>query len=217
MKKLSIALIAAMSVLTFALPAQASWKQAKNANGVKVWTKDVPGQALKAMRAETVITAKLSDIGYLLNSPSAYKEWVADVTTSKLVKRVSDRNQYLYFIQKTPIVKDRDVVIHGKVSQNPSTKVVTVTMKNAKGMVKENSKYVRVPKMDGKLTFTPIGGGKVKVLYELQADPGGKIPGSIANSFAVKTPYETLRGLKKISGNLAKYRNKNIEPLKDAS
>ncbi|MEM8594736.1 MAG: START domain-containing protein, partial [Pseudomonadota bacterium] len=208
MKKLTVTAFAVAASLLVALPsaASASWKKAKSGGGVTVWTKEVPGKTLKDMKAETVITAKITDIAHLLNDASAYKSWVADLRTSRLIKRVSATENILYFVQKTPVIKDRDVVIRGRVTQNAASKVLTVNMQGIKGHVKESAKYVRLPKMNGKFVFTPIGGGKLKVVYTLSADPGGKIPASLANKFAVDTPFKTLKGLKQISKNLAKYR-----------
>jgi hypothetical protein len=196
-----------LSVLIIAMPSHAGqWKQKKNSNNIKVWTKDIPGQPLKAMKGETIIQASITDIGYLLQTPSAFPKWVADLESSKLIKQVSKASQLLYFVQKTP-VKDRDVVIKGSLSQNPKTKAITVTMVNVPNVVKPNSKYVRIPKMNGKLTFTPAGNGKLKVVYLLTVNPGGNIPKLIANTFAVQTPYKTLLGLKKLSANLTPYRD----------
>jgi len=43
--------------------------------------------------------------------------------------------------------------------------------------------------------ITPIPQGGVKIEYELQVDPGGKVPAWLVNMFATKGPFETFKKL----------------------
>ena len=40
--------------------------------------------------------------------------------------------------------------------------------------------------------MTPEGEGRIRVVYELHAEPGGQVPAWLANSFVIDAPYNTL-------------------------
>ena len=199
------------SLLAFSVAGVAQdWKLVKTGKGVQVYNKEVPGSRYKEFRGVTVIEAELRDIAYLFFTDYAYKDWLANIVESKRVSEMGVDGQYIYLVQKLPLVKWRDVVVHGKLSQDPASKVLTVSVTHAPGFVEPNDKYVRVKRLVSEFTFTPLDGKKVEVVYEMDVDPGGKIPTLLANAFTTKTPYKTLRNLKQISGSLEQYRSKEI-------
>lgn len=219
MKKMILKTITLASALVFSMTVSAAdWTLAKDKKGVQVFTKQIPGKKMKAFRGLTTIKAEIRDVAQLFNADYAYTEWLSDIVVSKRIKKVSDVEQYLYFVQKLPVIKNRDVVVLGKLTQDPATKVLTVSVTEATGMLKEHPDYVRMPSLRTSFTFTPAGDGMLDVVYEMEVDPGGKIPKSIANSVAVKAPYETLLNLRKISSSLEKYEDSSVEnPFVNAS
>jgi hypothetical protein len=43
-----------------------------------------------------------------------------------------------------------------------------------------------------------LSGGNIKVQFQYFADPGGKIPAWLINTFVVKNPYKTLTNLRRL-------------------
>jgi|GEM_PF-700663 len=196
----------AIGVLLFSTQALSTdWKLAKSGKGISIYTKKVDGQKYSDFRGVTTVNAELRDLANLFSADYAYKEWLPDVVVSKRVSRVSETEQFIYIIQKLPVVKDRDVVVHSISTQDPVTKALTFTVKNATGMLKESDKYVRIEKLHSTFKFIPIEADQLRVEYEVSVDPGGSIPAILANKIGVNTPYKTLLNLKKISTSLDKY------------
>jgi ribosome-associated toxin RatA of RatAB toxin-antitoxin module len=68
---------------------------------------------------------------------------------------------------------------------------------------------VRIKNMTGKWQLTPVENNKVKVVYEMNIDPGGKIPKWLVNAMLVDIPFNTLQKLRSIVKE-AKYVNANL-------
>lgn len=49
--------------------------------------------------------------------------------------------------------------------------------------------------------FIPEKEGRIKVIYQIHADPGGDIPSWLANAVAVDSPFNTLKNMLKMLKN----------------
>ena len=52
-----------------------------------------------------------------------------------------------------------------------------------------------MPYSNGLWIFNPVSKGVTEIIYQYQGDPGGSIPGWVANLFIVDGPYKTLIGM----------------------
>ena len=84
------------------------------------------------------------------------------------------------------------------VSQDPKTLTVTISLTGKPDYIPPVPKTVRVPKMTGMWTFTPMGTGDVMVVYQMHNEPGGSLPPGIANMASVDLPYNTLLRLREL-------------------
>ncbi|MFY9309928.1 MAG: START domain-containing protein [Bacteroidia bacterium] len=179
--------------------AQNNWELKKDENGIKVYTKDIPGSDFKEIKTTTSFNASLSSLVALLTDISSHKKWIYRCKESKLIRKVSNSELYYYMETMVPWpASNRDGVLRFKFTQDSITKVVTVSSVNVPDIMPELSGVVRVPKFKASWTFTPKSDGKVEAEYQLNVDPGGSVPAWIINMFAVEGPYESLTNMKKI-------------------
>ena len=52
--------------------------------------------------------------------------------------------------------------------------------------------------LKGKWVFTPLTNGMVQVIYQVRVNPGGSIPGWLAGSSSVDTPFVTLKKMREL-------------------
>lgn len=183
------------------------WKYLTEKEGIKVYSKSVTTSKVKALKVECVLNTNLSSIVTLLLDIPATKEWVYHTKSCILLKQVSPSELYYYSEVNLPWpLENRDFVAHVKVTQDKTTKVVTVEAPAIPGMVASKSGIVRVPHSVGYWVITPLDNNNIKVSYSLQVDPGGVIPAWAVNALSSQGPLESFLNMKKML-KLPAYKN----------
>ena len=168
-------------------------------DGIKVYSKSVADSKIKTLRVTCELNTTLSALVALLLDVPATPTWVSHTKSCSLVKRVSASELYYYSEVSLPWpLENRDFVAHVKVSQDKSTKVVTVDAPAVPGVIAVKSDIVRVSQSLGYWTISTLGHGKIKVDYSLQVDPGGIIPAWAVNALSSQGPLESFINMKKM-------------------
>ncbi|MAR00138.1 MAG: hypothetical protein CMI00_06315 [Oceanospirillaceae bacterium] len=188
-----------LALAGLALPAQAAdWDEVRydSDHDIRVFTRKVKGSDLKAFRAVTQVSSTLTGLVALLEDAPRAKDWVFKCREMTLVEAISPTEAIYYMITDMPWpVKNRDSISHSRVTQDAVTGTVRVDIDAADGYMGAKKGYVRIREMSGYWLFTPKENGRVEVIYEAHADPGGGLPSWLVNSFVVDAPLNTLRGL----------------------
>jgi hypothetical protein len=190
--------------------AQESWNLISEKDGIKVFSKSVPTSKIKAVKVECVINSSASQLVSLLLDLPVAKDWVSHTKSCVLVKKVSGSEVYYYSEVSLPWpLENRDFVAHIKVTQDPSTKVVTVNAPAVPGWVAKKKGIVRITHSIGHWVITPLEPNRVKVEYTLQVDPGGIIPAWTVNMLAAQGPTESFKNMRR-QLLLPRYKNVNL-------
>lgn len=190
---LSIIVLAGLltSQATFA---QDDWSLAKDAEGIKVYVRNVDGSPLREFRGEVRIKATPDDVVKVLRDANAFRQWMPDVAASELLK-ATDTEQYHYLENKAPWpVSNRDGVYHFTYAK-AGDGAVTVRVEAVPDYLPQREGKVRIPQAKGQWKLVPDADG-VNVTYQMHASPGGAIPNWLANQTVVDTPYGTLKALR---------------------
>lgn len=180
-----------------ALQAQQNWKLNTETDGMKVYTADVPGSKVKAIKVECDFNASLSQLVMVLLDVKTCTEWVYHTKSCTLLKQVSPSELYYYSEVNIPWpATNRDFVAHLNVTQNPDTKVIYVDGPVVPGMVPVKSGIVRIDHSIGKWVISPLSAKSIRVVYTLQVDPGGNIPAWLVNLFAAEGPVQSFKKLR---------------------
>lgn len=214
-----------MSVLllgpVFAL---ADWELQQDEDGIQVFTKALADSDFDAFRAETTLETNLSAIMAVHFDVAAVKDWMKNCDASRLLsEEISAEGYTAYFKTDSPWpVDDRDYTLTYQISQNPSDAAVTLSFTTVTGLLPENEDAVRVQQLDGFWKMTPLppadnsASPRIKIVYQVSADPAGDIPAWLANSFAVEQPFESLQKLRQ-QVKMEKYQNRDFSFIKDPS
>lgn len=197
--KLALSLPVALLLILSTAMAQTPWKFLTEKNGIKVYSRSVADSKVKALKVTCVLDASLSALVTLLLDVPATPEWVSHTKSCTLVKRVSPAELYYYSEVSLPWPLDnRDFVAHVKVTQDKTTKVVTVDAPAIPGVIAVKKGIVRVSHSLGYWIITPLGNGKIKVDYSLQVDPGGVIPAWAVNALSSQGPLDSFMEMRRM-------------------
>ncbi len=173
---------------------QEDWRLAKDAEGIKVYVRNVPGSSLREFRGEISLDVPVDKVVAVLRDANAFVKWMPDVAASELLS-INDSEQFHYLDNKAPWpVANRDGVYHFVYGRSEDGTVI-VRVNAVPGYVPLREGKVRIPQADGQWVISPAAEG-VRVRYQMHASPGGSIPGWVANQAVVDTPYGTLKAMR---------------------
>lgn len=184
------------TVLNKGLFAQ-TWELEKDKEGIQVFTRKVEGYAIKEYKAVTTLKTTVATLANLLKDHKNLKSWFVKCPISKRLKKVSEDEYYVYFLNDAPWpVSDRDNItkMTFELLENGTQ---LVHLKCVPDYLPQKSGIVRLPRMQAQWAFEPNANGMVKVTQQVLADLGGKVPGWLINFAIVEAPFETLCNLRK--------------------
>ena len=192
-------LTATLLMATSLLPAlaQNKWDLKTEKDGIKVYSCEVPGSKIKAIKVTGEFDATPAELAAVVMDVNTATDWVDHLKSSVLIKRVSPNELYYYAEVSLPWpATNRDFVAHLTARQDPDTKVVLIDGPAVPGYMPEKKGLVRINNSIGKWVITPIGSNRVRVEYSLHVDPAGSLPSWLVNMFATDAPLQIFRNLR---------------------
>ena len=171
------------------------WKLKKEKHGIKVFMKHKDESRLKTAKAVAEITVDDPySIVAVLNDYETIPKWFHLVSKVEDLGRKSEVDRDVRIVSDLPWpLKDREVVSHVLIEQDPATYAVRLEFKNKPGLLPPNKDYLRVEEYEGYLLFEFLGNKRVKLTFEAIGDPGGNIPYWMANMLAAEIPYFSIK------------------------
>lgn len=193
-----------LTLLLLLLPsismAASDWSQARNTNGITVWTRETPGYSLREFRAETTVRSTLAGLVTLVMDTDYAADWIYRTQRVDVLQRNDPEATFVvHMVTDFPWpLTDRDAVVAGRIFQTGNLTVHIISQSLLDDSYPANPALVRMHDFYGNWTFRPLGDGMVHVIMQGRADPGGTLPHSIVNLLIHETPYQTLRGLHRV-------------------
>lgn len=182
-------------VLLSGLASAADWRQVRTAaerTDVDVWVKPIEGNPLNAFRGRTEVPYPMLTAIAVLADVENFPEWVFQCHSARLVPEAGDDIAYIHIKGIWP-VSDRDGVARTRIIQDPDTLTTVLHTVAAHGLIDEKPGTVRLPALDNRFTLEPLADGWTRITFETFVDPGGMIPGWLANLVATRAPLTTLQ------------------------
>ena len=196
---LTIAIILSL-FCAMGLHAEEPWKLAKEADGIKVYTRPVPGSAANEFKGVAYIDAPIEVIREVFKDIPSFPQWYGFCKEIRLLRHDTENHRVIYFVLKTMgPVKDRDFVAETTDSFDETSGRFTIILSGIKeDIVPRQDRYVRMTDISGTYDMTRVDRDKTHVVYTVKADPAGYIPAFIANIIQKDQPYLTLKGLREM-------------------
>lgn len=197
-----LSLPAALLLAGFAssLLADDGWKLEKDADGIRIESRAVPGWSIHEMRGTTRIDAPLAAVAAVIDDITAIPKLNDVVAKAEVMQRQSATRYRVYAAMKMPWpVSDRDIVNQRQIRQDPTSFVVTITdtaLRNA--TPRPGNGVVRIVRSTQVWTLTPDGDG-VRAQVTLLSDPNGPLPAALINSMSISTPFKMLKALRALA------------------
>jgi hypothetical protein len=196
-----------MVLLSNSLFAQQEWKMIKDENGIKVYSRMVPGSAIKELKTVAKINTNAHSLVAVLADVTAQPKYVYSCLESKLLSNTGKQKQIYYQHIYVPWpLTNRDGVFFQQIQQDSITKIITVSAKVLPNYLPDYHDRVRIPKMNSVWTIYPDPNGGIIGEYLISIDPGGDVPSWIVNLFIEQAPEESVTHLRKVVA-LPEYKN----------
>ncbi|WXL27481.1 START domain-containing protein [Ectopseudomonas mendocina] len=174
---------------------EGAWRLVKDEDGIKVYLQSVPGSKYQSYRGVTLIKAPIEKLVAMQEDVASACKWIHSCLKQALLKSEGDQS-WLYSQFETPWpVQSRDAVFHVK-TKREADGVVVRELAGESSYKPEEKGFVRVTSAQGYWRLKPTSEG-VEVVYQMHTEPGGSVPGWLANSFVVDAPFNTLKAWRK--------------------
>ncbi len=174
------------------------WTEIAREDGVAVSAWSPPDRLLPLLRAVTRIRATPYEIMAVIQDVGRHSEWMHNCSEARLLLRESESVAYFYTRNDLPWpVADRDAVLRSEIVEVTPGRELRTTAASSDGVVvPEVRGVVRMPRLVGSYRLRASGDGITRVEYELDIDPGGRLPGWVAARTTRDLPLYTLRNLR---------------------
>ena len=165
----------------------------------------------KEIWAETDLKANAYDIQTALMDAGNFRLFMPYVKESRIVSTAEDGSRVSYAKLNPPVVSSRDYVlrlVEEKKIAEDGTGEFLQRWKAVDGVVPERKDVVRLKHNEGSWHVTPKGEDKAHVVYKFSVDPGGSVPGWLANMGQSDAVEDTLEAVEERAQKLGKERKK---------
>ncbi len=192
------ALGAMLLLLGLAGPAGA-WEKVLEEHGILVEEQAVAGRNLPMFRGRGVVNAGLYEVIAVLSDADRRTQWLHRCVESKIVARLDAFTTVAYTRTDAPWpVDDRDAVMlaqlftvePGRVYRAQFTALPDPRMPPRDGIV-------RMKHLHGHWVIEALSPSSTRVEYEVDADPGGLLPGWLAARASRELPLQSVLGLRR--------------------
>lgn len=192
----------------------AGWRLEKDADGVRIYVRQMQGTSYRQVKAVTTVAASLSGMVALIKDDQASPQWMNRVEKFETVRQVSDREWYTYAEVGIPWpFKNIDMVTHNTLRQAADGKVM-ITIQNVPDFLPRRTDKSRVVRAQGSWLLAPQRGG-VSVEYIFQAKPEGiALPPWLVNSLTVSSFHGGIGRMRRLA-ETEKYRNATLEYIRE--
>ena len=176
---------------------QEDWKLKKDKNGIQVYSRKTPNFKFDELKVDCIFEGKMSQLAAVILDVNNQYQWVYKTAKSEILKQVTDADLFYYSEIECPWPFDnRDLIARMTITQNTSTKILSIVAKSVDDYLPRKKNLVRVKYSSALWTITPLSNAQFKVEYKIQIDPGDGVPAWILNMFATNGPYESFKNLK---------------------
>jgi hypothetical protein len=187
----------AASVAAVSVHAQA-W-QTVSTGKISIKARAIPGTPVHEVLAEGDVDAPAQAIAEAWLDVDRYPSFMPYVKAARLVDAPRAAGRVTYTELSFPVCAGRDFVITDKVTRTLAKDGEFVDEWTvADGLLKERANVVRLKLNSGSLRAKPIGdGSKSHVVYQFAVDPGGFIPGWLADMGNRSAVPDAFRAIEK--------------------
>lgn len=165
-------------------------------HGISTYYKREDGKRYRSFKAEVELGNTLDAAACHQLDIDNYPRWFMNVDQSRILKRVSDTEFYMYLKLKAPLgVPARDVPLHVVIRPyNPKSGEVIISYSALPDYLPLTADVVRIQVYEVVTSISPQENGKSHEVTEGYVEPGGAAPTWLVNYFQRQMPYANSLG-----------------------
>lgn len=193
----------------------AGWREVASEDGIVVTSRPSEHSPLPVFRGVGVVEAPLLEVLAVVTDAERHHEWIFACSASALLEQTSERTGIVYNRTATPWpVPDRDVVLDSRIEVIDGEREVRVRFSATEHAQRPPEEgVVRMTYLHGHYHLWAEGPGRTRVEYQVDSDPGGRLPTWLATRGTRDMPLETLRDLRQ---QVVRTRGQHAEQLDKA-
>ena len=173
------------------------WQLRKDAAGISVYSRPVPGTNYQEFKAITEFPGQVGSALALLNDTAACSQWLYRCVESRIITPLSNLEGIYYQVSKLPFpAKARELIFHAIAHQEPAGGIrVSMT---ARPELLAPTKLVRIQHAYGTYLLEPLANASSRLTWQQYIDPAGKLPAWIVNKMLVDLPFNSLQNFRRL-------------------
>ncbi len=189
------------------------WELTSKKDGISIYHQRTEG--LLHIKLTTTLEASLSGIATMFADVSTYTDWGYKIVEAKLLRRVSATEMYYYAKYDLPWpMSDRDIILHSKLEQNPTSKIVTITNTPSPDYLPQKKGIERIRNSTTKWRFVPGKGGWVYTEQIVSTDSADSLPEWLVTMTVDTGPRETAKGIRRVLAE-ARYKQAKLPYIQE--
>jgi hypothetical protein len=189
----------ALDVGAFATAPEAdSWELVHEEDGVKVFTKAIPGSPVYGLRTDGLIDAPIGKVAQVLFDHARAAEWVERLVEERLIRFEPDGDylEYNHFRLPFPFT-DRDYLTKVHLGVDGAKRTLSLTTHSVEDPAVPTKDNVRGGLQSVYLLESVEGGARTRLQVLYLMDPHGNVPAFVVNFFQKSWPVSTYQGIRK--------------------
>lgn len=175
------------------------WEIVAETVGIVVSQRMVEGRRYPQLRAQGEVRGTADEILAVLLDVPAYRQWVPDCAEATTLRRTGAWRRLIYTRTELPWpILDREAIIDQEVFFVRASTLVKVEFRAVPAPeVPRAGGTIRTNFAEGVYTIEALDADRSRVTYQVEADPGGAVPGWLVRMQSRRNPLETLAGLRR--------------------
>ena len=176
------------------------WTFQKEVDGIKAYNRTVKDSKFKEYRIEAEIESSLESMVAVLQDIDIYLDVFPDNKSASLEKTSGETHFEIFLHTKTPFpVKDRFTYSQTDYSYDAASSTVNISVDclNNEYLQKQKDRGVLVIDCKGFWKIKDLKNGKLGIVHQFYADPGGMVPAWIVNKRTIESPIKSIKSIRK--------------------
>ena len=191
-------LAAFLALMSLAQAAAGGWTAAGTRSGVTLAFRDDPQLDVREVRATVELPFPAGRLFPLVCDFTQYRSLVSGVEETRMISGAapSDYAIYMRYAPRFVVVASRDVVVHVQGQSMPDGSFAC-QWTDLKEREPERKGVVRMPLLRGSWTIEPLDGMRARVVYQVAANPGGRLPGWLVRRGAISALPDVIEQVRR--------------------
>ena len=196
-------LLGSLNYLQASIPKEYPWQLRLNKEEILVYTRRVENSPIVEFKANVIVNEPLEKVVRFFEDEKNMTNWYYQCVRAEVVRKKSIGEKMFYFVINLAWpVSDRDCVFNQIKSLDSGSGAVSYTLCALPDDLPKQRGKIRVLSLNATWRFTPLKGGRTEIYFQQHRNPGGSIPALLVNKLSVEIPFNCLKNLRQMIGDL---------------